>query len=181
MYVPKNIFLTKGVGTHPEKLTSFELALRDAGIGPYNLVSVSSIYPANCNLINRKEGIGQMTPGQIIHVVLSKNQTNEKGRMISASIGLAIPKDPDAYGYLSEHHGYGQDKEESGEYAEDLAAEMLATILGVEFDPELSWDEKRNIWRFSDTIVRTQNITESAVGSAKRHWTTVLAAAVLLP
>ena len=27
-YVPKGIFLTKGVGRHREKLSSFELALR---------------------------------------------------------------------------------------------------------------------------------------------------------
>ncbi len=181
MYVPQKIFLTRGVGIHPEKLTSFELALRAAGIGPFNLVSVSSIYPAGCKLISREEGLKEMYPGQIMHVVMSKNQTCERGRLISASIGLAIPKDPDAYGYLSEHHGFGEDEVLSGEYAEDLAAEMLATILGVEFDPDLSWDEKRNIWRISDKIVDTQNITQAAVGDKKKRWTTVLAAAILLP
>jgi arginine decarboxylase len=169
------------VGTHPEELTSFEMALRNAGIGPFNLVSVSSIYPAGCELVSREEGLNVVTPGQIVHAVISRNSTNEPGRMITASIGMAIPKDTTAYGYLSEHHGFGQDEIKSGEYAEDLAAEMLATILGVEFDPDLSWDEKRNIWKISDKIVHTSNVTKAATGNPKGHWTTVLAAAVLLP
>ena len=55
--VPKRIFLTKGVGKHKERLTSFELALRDAGIAAQNLVRVSSIFPPHCKLIPRKEGL----------------------------------------------------------------------------------------------------------------------------
>ena len=39
-YVPKKIFLTKGVGKHREKLSSFEMALRSAGIAQFNLVRV---------------------------------------------------------------------------------------------------------------------------------------------
>ena len=46
MYIPQSIFLTKGVGKSKEQLTSFEMALRNASIAPFNLVSVSSIYPA---------------------------------------------------------------------------------------------------------------------------------------
>jgi len=181
LYVPKKIFLTKGMGVHREELTSFELALRAAGIGPFNLVAVSSIYPAGCKLISREEGLKELTPGQIVHAVYSRNATKEPGRMITSSVGLAIPKDTHAYGYLSEHHGYGQTAEQSGEYVEDLAAEMLATILGVEFDLDLSWDEKRNIWRISDKIVHSQNITQAARGDEKGRWTTVIAAAILLP
>ncbi len=181
MYVPRKIFLTKGVGVAGEQLTSFEMALRNAGVGPFNLVSVSSIYPPGCKLITREEGLKELEPGQIVHAVYSRNATNEPGRRITASVGLAIPKDTSAYGYLSEHHGYGQSEEESGEYAEDLAAEMLATILGVEFDMDLSWDEKRNIWHISGKIVHSQNITQFAKGDPRGLWTTVFAAAILLP
>ena len=45
MYVPRMMFLTKGVGRHKEKLASLELAFRTAGIAPFNLIKVSSIYP----------------------------------------------------------------------------------------------------------------------------------------
>ena len=181
MYVPQKIFFTKGIGIHKEKLTSFEMALRNAGIAPFNLVSVSSIYPAGCKTIDRKAGLKELKPGQIVHAVISRSQTNEPARMINASIGVAIPNDENAYGYLSEHHSYGETEEQSGNYAEDLAAEMLSTILGDEFDPDSDWDEKRQIWKISGKIVESRNITAFAVGDKKGHWTTVLTAAILLP
>ncbi len=46
--VPTHMFLTRGVGVHKEKLTSFEEALRSAGVEYCNLVSVSSILPPRC-------------------------------------------------------------------------------------------------------------------------------------
>jgi len=179
--VPSKIFLTKGVGKNTEQLTSFEMALRNAGIGSFNLVAVSSIYPAGCELVSKEKGLKELTAGQIVHAVYSKNATCEPGRMITSSIGVAIPKDKTAYGYLSEHHGFGQNARKSGEYAEDLAAEMLATILDVDFDPDLSWDEKRELWNISGKIVKTRNITQAATGDKNGLWTTVLSAAVLLP
>lgn len=180
MYVPTKMFFTKGVGKHREKLTSFELALRDAGIAEYNLVQVSSIFPPHCKIISRNEGLKHLSHGQIIHCVMSQSSTQEPHRLIAASIGLAVPKDRNLYGYLSEHHSYGQREDVAGDYAEDLAASMLATILGVDFDPDASWDKKKEIWRISEKIVMTRNITQSAVGDKGGMWTTVLAAAVLL-
>ncbi|MGD9897613.1 MAG: pyruvoyl-dependent arginine decarboxylase [Calditrichaceae bacterium] len=181
MYIPSKIFFTKGVGKSREQLTSFEMALRNAGLAPFNLVAVSSIYPAGCEIIDREDGLKEMTAGQIVHAVYSRNATNEPNRLLAASIGVAIPKDVTAYGYLSEHHSFGEIEKKAGDYAEDLAAEMLATILGVEFDPEASWDEKRQIWQISDKIVQTSNITQCANGDENGWWTTVFTAAVLLP
>jgi arginine decarboxylase len=174
------LFLTNGVGRHKEKLTSFELALRDAQIAAFNLVKVSSIFPPRCKIIPRKLGVQMLNPGQILHVVMSENSTNEPHRLVAASVGIAIPKNPQRYGYLSEHQSYGQTDDAAGDYAEDLAASMLATILGVDFDPDKSYDEKKEIWRFSGQIVRTMHITQSAVGDKSGLWTTVVAAAVLL-
>ena len=178
--VPGRMFLTRGVGRHREKLTSFEMALRDAGIAQFNLVRVSSIFPPHCKYISRKEGLGLLKPGQIVFCVMSENATNEPHRLIAASVGVSIPKDPNQYGYLSEHHSFGETDARAGDYAEDLAASMLATILGVEFDPNASYDERKEIWRISGKIVRTRNITQSAIGDNRRLWTTVLACAVLI-
>lgn len=180
MHLPKKMFLTKGVGKSKEKLTSFELALRDAGVAEYNLVRVSSIFPPHCKIVSKHEGLRELTPGQIVHCVMSQCQTNEPHRLIAASIGLAIPKDRSHYGYLSEHHSYGQTDDVAGDYAEDLAASMLATILGVDFDPDASWDQKKEIWRISEKIVVTRNITQSAIGDKHRLWTTVIAGAILI-
>ncbi len=180
MFVAKRMFLTKGVGKHRERLTSFELALRSAGIAACNLVRVSSIFPPRCKLIPRSEGVKELRPGQVTFAVMSENSTREPHRLIAASVGIAIPTDRNAFGYLSEHHSFGETEEVAGEYAEELAAEMLATTLGVEFDPDRSWDEKKEIYRISNKIVRTMHITQSAIGDKRGLWTTVLTGAILL-
>ncbi len=177
---PKGVFLAKGVGKHREKLTSFELALRSAGIAEYNLVRVKSIFPPNCKLIAPQEGLKSLLPGQIVFTVMSDNATNEPHRLIAASIGVAIPANASQYGYLSEHHSFGETDQKAGDYAEDLAAMMLATILGVDFDPNASYDERKDIWRVSDKIVSTRNVTQSAIGDRDGIWTSVVAAAVFV-
>ena len=181
MFTPKKVFLTSGVGRHREHLVSFEEALRDAEIACYNLVPVSSIFPPQCKLVPRKEGLSYLNPGQIVYTVLSRAETNEYCRLVAASVGVAIPADRNMYGYLSEHHAYGQTDEQAGEYAEDLAASMLATILGLNYEQDASWDERKEIWRISGKIVRTRNITKSAVGGKNGIWTSVVSAAVFVP
>jgi arginine decarboxylase len=178
--VAKKIFFTNGVGTHPEELQSFELALRDAGIEKYNLVHVSSIFPPGCKRISRKEGLKLLHPGEIVYCVLARCASNEPRRLLAASVGCALPVDRKMYGYLSEHHAYGMTDKTAGDYAEDLAASMLASTLGIEFDEDKSWDEKREIWKISGKIVRTSNITQSAIVK-KGHFTSVVAAAVFIP
>ncbi len=178
--VPKRVFLTKGVGKHKERLTSFELALRDAGIASQNLVRVSSIFPPNCKVIPRALGLKRLQHGEVVFAVVAENSTREPHRLLASSIGLAIPADRTTYGYLSEHHSFGEDDRTAGDYAEELAAEMLATTLNVEFDPDKSWDEKKEVYRLSNKIVRTMNITQSAVGDKRALWTTVISAAIFL-
>jgi arginine decarboxylase len=178
--VPKRIFFTKGVGKHRERLTSFELALRDAGVASHNLVRVSSIFPPYCKVIPRKQGLGYLNAGEVVFAVVAENSTHEPHRLLAASIGVAIPADRSTYGYLSEHHSFGETEDAAGDYAEELAAEMLATTLDVEFDPDKSWDEKKEIYRISNKIVRTMNTTQSAVGDKRGLWTTVIAAAIMI-
>lgn len=180
MSVPTKFFLTKGVGVHKDKLASFELALRNAGIEKFNLVSVSSILPPNCKIVSKKEGLKLLKPGQIIYGVFARNETNEPNRLISAAIGVAIPKESNKYGYLSEHHAFGQKAEISGEYAEDLAATMLATTLGIEFNAEKAWEEREQVYKASGQIFKTTHICQSAEGNKNGLWTTVIAAAILL-
>lgn len=175
------MFFTKGVGRHKDYLQSFELALRDAGIEKCNIVTVSSIYPPGCKRISREEGLKLLQPGGITFCVMARNATNEPNRLIAASIGVAQPADSSQYGYLSEHHPFGETDERAGDYAEDLAATMLATTLGIEFDPDTAWDEREKIYKMSGKIVRTFNVTQSAEGDKNGLWTTVVAAAVLFP
>jgi len=175
------MYLTKGVGRHRERLASLEMALRRAGIAPFNLVKVSSIFPPGCKIVPRKEAFKLLKPGQVVHTVMSEISTNEPHRLISASVGIAIPKEKSQYGYLSEHHATGQTDSIAGEYAEHLAAEMLATILGLDFDPDSNYDEKKEIWRISGKIIRTSSVTQSAIGHKNGIWTSCIAAAILIP
>lgn len=179
--VPKKVFLTKGIGVHKEKLASFEMALRDASIAKYNLVRVSSIFPPNCKKIEKEEGLIEISAGQIVFCVLSDISTNEPQRQIASSVGVAIPKDTNNHGYLSEHHAYGESERVAGDYAEDLAAEMLATTLGIDIDHDLEYDAKRELWKMDDKIVKTRNITQYGTGDSKGRWTTAISCAVLLP
>lgn len=178
--VPKHVFFTKGVGKHKDKLQSFELALRKAGIEKYNLVKVSSIFPPNCKIVTSEKGQKLLSEGEIVFCVMSENSAKEPNRMISASVGLGMPAEHNHYGYLSEHHAFGETDEIAGDYAEDLAATMLATTLGIEFDPEKNYDERKEIYKMSGKIIKTRNTTQSAIGDKNGLWTTVVAAAIFI-
>jgi arginine decarboxylase len=180
LYVPKRMFFTKGRGIHKDYLTSFELALRDAEIADLNLVSVSSILPPRCKIVSRQEGIKHLQPGQIVFTIMARAATNEPNRLIAASIGLARAADESQYGYLSEHHSTGETAQKAGDYAEDMAMEMLATTLGLPNDSSLTWNEKEEQWRLSNKIYKTQNFTQSAEGHKDGLWNTVISAAVLI-
>ena len=140
------------MGVHEDKLTSFEYALRNAGIAGTNLVLISSIFPPGAKLISRTAGLKLIKPGQILFTIYSKNQTNEPRRHITASVGIAQPKDKSRYGYLSEYDSFGQSQKEAGDYAEDIAAQMLASSLGIPFDTSI---------KVSGKIYKTSNITQS--------------------
>jgi arginine decarboxylase len=180
MYVPRYIFFTKGFGTDKAQLASFENALREAGIAHLNLVQVSSIFPPGCKIIEKERGLARLEPGEITHCVMAREQSKEPGRRIVASIGLALPEGDDKYGYLSEHHGYGQTEIEAGDFAEDLAASMLANTLGIEFDPDKDYDERKEIYRMSGKIIHSRHTSQAALGAEGNLWTTVIAAAIFV-
>lgn len=178
--IPRKAFLVRGLGYHKDKLASFEDALRSAGIAPYNLVYVSSILPPKCEIVTPEEGLKELKPGQIVFCVMSRLETNEPSRLIAAAVGLAVPNGEDRHGYISEHHSYGQTAKEAGEYAEDLAATMLATILGIDFDPDQAWDSRKEMYEASGQIIKTREISVDAEGAEGGIWTTCLAAAVFI-
>jgi arginine decarboxylase len=176
--IPKSVFLTRGIGVHRHLLNAFEYALRDADIEQQNLVTVSSILPPGCELITPAAGIATLSPGEITFCVMARAETNERGRRVAAGIGLARPKDSARYGYISEHHAFGMTEPEIGDYVEDLAATMLASTLGIEFNPDAAWDERKRVYEMGDLIVDSLSITAAAEGAANGDWTCAVAAAV---
>ncbi len=178
--IPQKAFFVSGLGTHKHKLASFEDALRKAGIAPYNLVHVSSILPPHCEIVDTSEGLQQFKHGQIVFCVMSRIETNEPRRLIAAAVGLAVPHEKNRYGYISEHHSYGQTAEETSEYAEDLAATMLATTLGIDFDPDEAWNSRKDIYEASGQIIKTQAVSVEAEGHKKGLWTTAFSAVMFV-
>ncbi len=179
--IPSKFFLTKGVGIHKDQLASFEAALRSACIEKFNLVPVSSILPPGCKKIPREKGLEYLKAGEIVHCVLARNSTNEPNRLLAASVGCAVPAGDNQYGYLSEHHSFGEIEEKVSDYTEDLAASMLATTLGIEFNSDSAWDEKEKVFKMSGKIIYTSNITQTALGNKDGLWTTVVAAVIFVP
>jgi len=177
--VPNKAFLTKGVGRHKYRLKSFEEALRKAGVAQQNLVQVSSILPPGCKIISRDSGLNQLSPGEICYSVMARADTNEHGRLVASAVGIAVPKDESKWGYLSEVHGHGMNRQEAADLAEDLAAGMLGTTVGLEVDPNKAWSEKEQVYKSSGLIIRTSNITQTARGQ-RDMWTTTVAMAVFL-
>ncbi len=178
--VPKKAFLTKGFGVHKDKLASFELALRAAKIEKFNLVSVSSILPPNCKIVPRNEGVKELEAGEIVHCVLARNQTNEPHRLVASAVGTALPVNENNYGYISEHHSFGENEYKAGEYAEDLAATMLATTLGIDFDADSAWHERERVYKASGHIFDTTHCCQIANGDVEGRWTTTVAAMVFV-
>ena len=178
--VPQQVFFTRGVGKHRNKLQSFEMALRRAGIETCNLVRVSSILPPKCCILSRVKGLKLMKPGQVTFVVLAEAATDEPSRLVGAGIGLAQPAEGHQYGYISEHHGFGMTERKIADLVEDMSATMLATTLGIEFDPETAYDDRKEIYRMSGKIVRTRSCVQTAEGEKNGLWTTVIASAVFL-
>ncbi len=178
--IPKRMFFTKGVGYHRNELQSFELALRAAGIEKCNLVYVSSIFPPECKIITREKGIQSLTIGQITFVVLARLSTNEPNRLVTSAIGLARPKNKNQYGYISEHHAYGETMKKAADFAEDEAATMLASTLGIELDPDVAWDERKQVYKVGQRLFVSRSIAQSARGHKEGLWTTVVAGAIML-
>src|SRR4030042_6417342 len=122
----------------------------------------SSIMPPGCRIVSKEDGLKDLYPGRIAFVVMSRNCTNEPNRRVAAAIGCAVPAEGSQYGDISEYHAFGANAETAGDLAEDLAATMLATTLGIPFDTDKDWDERENQYKMSGKIVKTLTITKTS-------------------
>ncbi|OYT26764.1 MAG: arginine decarboxylase, pyruvoyl-dependent [Candidatus Altiarchaeales archaeon ex4484_96] len=160
--IPGEVFLVKGAGKHENRLASFELALRDAGIEGLNLVRVSSILPPSCKIVPKEEGINKLKPGEIVYCVLSRNESINEGEHITSAIGLAYLDDKKKHGYIWEHKTRGDKDPNASKYAAEMARKMLSSKHKIDIEP------------------KTEGIQKMGVGGGN-NWTTVLAAAVFVP
>jgi arginine decarboxylase len=178
-WVPKKVFLTKGVGIHAERLNSFEEALRDARISPMNLVKVSSIVPPHCELVGREEGLKLLSPGQITFCVMSRCESDEEGRLLAAAVALLLPENGDDYGYISEYHGYGKKLDEVEDWVCDQAAELYASAKGFKINWRRAWSQEDFKYTLEERKYSPKYVA-SVAGGVKGKWVTTVAAAVFI-
>jgi len=179
--VPKMFFLTKGVGVHEKDLRAFEEALRDAGINTCNLIKTSSIIPRGCKRVTREEGMKYIQPGQITFAVLAQSQTNEPGQQVVAGIGMAQPKDPSLYGYLTElEEMTGLAEEEVEQDVIEMAIENLVTEWNPKFEGEKVYRKGKKNYKLEGNDVMVDSIVQSGKGAKGNKYTVALVAAVFI-
>ncbi|RYZ59082.1 MAG: arginine decarboxylase, pyruvoyl-dependent [Chitinophagaceae bacterium] len=179
--IPRKFFLTKGVGVHQKDLRAFEKALRDAGISTCNLIKTSSILACGCKRITREEGMKLIQPGQITFAVLAQSQTNEPGQQITAAIGMAQPKDPALYGYLTElEKVIGRTDDDVEKDVIEMAIENIATEWNPKFDGEKVYRKGKKNYKLEGHDVMVDSVVQSAKGAEDNQYTVVVAAAVFI-
>ncbi|NMC51251.1 pyruvoyl-dependent arginine decarboxylase [Candidatus Kuenenbacteria bacterium] len=180
--IPSEVFFTRGWGNGRSKDISRRLALRAAGIGDYNIVNVDdAILPPKCKVISRFAGLSKLRRGEFIFCVLSCSSDSEPNRLVSSAVGWAWTPDTEQDGFVSRCALNGQTGIKTGDEAEDLAATMLASNLGIEFDPEKAWREREETYQAAGQDIRTSRLFQSRrCGPDKNIWTTVVTAAVFL-
>ena len=162
MYVPSEVFLVSGVGRHHARVASFEHALRDAGVEPYNLVPVSSILPPDAEFVEPHKGVKHLSSGQVVHAVLGRDTVTEG----TAKAAVGVARSDKGHGYFIERSGVGgtdDSAERDGDTAETLAREMVETS-------ETAGD-----------VAESFSVESTASAEEGDGYTTVVAAAVLVP
>ncbi|HOB10119.1 MAG: arginine decarboxylase, pyruvoyl-dependent [Acetomicrobium sp.] len=100
--IPTKFSLVVGHGEGDKKLTAFDAALLDAGIGNMNLLRVSSVLPPGCIF----EGVFQLPAGSLLPIAYGSLTSDVPGEIISAAIGVGIPEDPSSFGMIMEFSGF---------------------------------------------------------------------------
>src|SRR5215213_8131719 len=179
--IPTKFFLTKGTGVHEKEMRAYEEALRDAGVHTGNFIKTSSVVPPGCQLISRQQGVRLIKPGQITFAVMAESQTNEPGQIITAGIGMARPKDPSHYGYLTELESIiGRTPEDVEQDVIEMAIENLVTEWNPKFDGDKVYRKGKKNYRLERRDIEVDSIVESAKGAEKNQYTIVMALAVFI-
>lgn len=118
--MPTRCLLVRGRGQAPLALEAFDTALVDAGVGEYNLVKVSSIFPPHCQFTDEHEA----PEGTAVTTAFAQMESDDSTVTISASIAVAVPKDPHRPGVIMEWHGHGDQA-----FAEDTVIGMAKRAM----------------------------------------------------
>jgi arginine decarboxylase len=124
--LPKHFFLTAGKGEASTGLNAFDAALLDAGVGDTNLIKMSSILPPNAQEIEKYN----WPKGSFVPLAYGDITSSEPGIIISASVAVGIPDDPNAAGLIMECSQIGP-PDMCEDAVRKMVIEGLETIRGL--------------------------------------------------
>lgn len=149
---PSKVILASGVGRGPFPLTAFDNALCSIGIGNYNLIKVSSIFPPYATLSSEISLLKQqeLKAGSLLPVVYTSIASSNFGERVASCIGIGLPEDPSNIGVIFEKSIIGS--------IEDAQKEV-----GTMIDLAL---RERNIKMKEVRFATSQNIVEEGFSCA---------------
>jgi arginine decarboxylase len=188
-FSPTRIFFSRGVGVHSIQRVAVQRAMEDAGVQDLNLVKVTSVIPARCEVITSRHGLRLLEPGSVCFGVIAQGETNEPHQRVTAALCWGQPIGDDLPGYITEIEEE-QTKGKSEKTAVDEAGQALVHLfgdkIGANVNAERVWGargQSRYI-RVGGRRIRVGSIVSSAVGTeeqdGEKKYTVVLAVAVYL-
>ncbi len=102
--VPREVWLTSGIGEGGTRLNAFDKALFSAGVANLNLVKVTSILPAGAKVVDLKLA-GQQVDipfGCLVPTVYTTIACDTPGQRIACGLVLAVPEDLERNGVIFE-------------------------------------------------------------------------------
>lgn len=134
--LPTKVCFVTGQGWHRLERVAVQYAMELAGAGHLNLVKVSSVLPADCEIIDKSE-LSKVKPGTVTFAVMGQAETNTKGDTATVCLGAVIPDEKDVPGWIAEvEEGINIDREKAVIEVEQMALRIFGMQMGQKhFEP----------------------------------------------
>ncbi len=121
----RTIEVASGVGSGPTRLAAFDAALQSAGVGNFNLITLSSVIPPGTAVTSIDEALSNADAewGDRLYVVMAEMRVDQPGQQAWAGVGWTQERES-AKGLFVEHEGHSE-----AEVRHDLEA-TLTSIAG---------------------------------------------------
>ncbi len=129
------IYLTTGVGFGKTTISAFDVALKDAGVYNFNLLTLSSVIPIGSEILFENLPVKDEEWGYKLYVVKADMRSRASGRFIGAALGWYQWKD--GRGIFVEHEEEGETEESVRISLEEEVKNSVRDLCedrGIEFD-----------------------------------------------
>jgi len=177
--VPKQMFFTKGVGYHRNKLQALNQRFVMPASRSATLLRYRASSRRNVRLSLRPRGSRNSKQGKSPSLFLPRGDSGTKPSGFCIRRSCTTEKQ-EAIRLYQRTPWFWPDSQEGFDFAEDLAATMLASTLGIELDPDKDWNERKMVYQVGERQFVSRSTAQTARGHKDSLWTTVIACAVML-